>query len=491
MHDDTEDEATDRARARVGTTLAEKWTLDRLLGVGGMAAVYRATHRNGNEVALKLLHPELSREPGIRERFLREGYVANKVKHPGAVTVFDDDVTADGAAFLVMELLHGETLQARLDRMGGRLPAGEVLGLAEQLLAVLGAAHARGIVHRDLKPENLFLCEDGSLKVLDFGIARLRELSGDPATATQTGGMLGTPVFMAPEQARGRWDEVDAQTDLWAVGATLFTMVSGRFVHEAETLNEVLGLAMTQRARSVTSVEPAVPPSLAQIIDRALAYEKPTRWADAGEMGAAVRAAERALAGGSASPRVEASPADSPSADATLVSVAVPAGGASPARPSSATLTTGRGVASEATPRHAGIEPAPSPRGSSVRRAVVAGGAITLAASAGVAVWMVRGGAGTGFDVAAVPVPGQPSAGGAAVPGSAVLAAPSSPGALVGPVLGVDDLAVTEEPKKPPDPPRAAAPAPPSARPAAPPGPMVAAPPAASQRRPDPFAKRR
>ena len=134
--------------------------LDKLLGVGGMAVVYRATHRNGNEVAIKMLHPELSFEPNIKERFLREGYAANKVKHAGAVTVFDDDVADDGAAFLVMELLEGETLQGRMERKGGKLPPAEVLALAEQLLGVLAAAHDKGIVHRDLKPENVFLNRD-------------------------------------------------------------------------------------------------------------------------------------------------------------------------------------------------------------------------------------------------------------------------------------------------------------------------------------------
>jgi serine/threonine-protein kinase len=158
-----------RARTRVGSVLREKWRLDALLGVGGMAAVYSATHRNGSRVAVKILHPELSVNVQVKTRFLREGYVANAVGHDGAVRVSDDDTAEDGAAFLVMELLDGETLEDRRMRFGGRLSEDEVLAMAEQLLDVLAAAHAKGVVHRDLKPENVFLTRAGQVKVLDFG----------------------------------------------------------------------------------------------------------------------------------------------------------------------------------------------------------------------------------------------------------------------------------------------------------------------------------
>src|SRR5262249_12850382 len=157
----------------------DKWRLDRLLGVGGMAAVYEATHRNKKRVAVKLLHAEFSQNADLRTRFLREGYAANVIEHPGAVSVLDDDVTDAGAAFLVMELLEGETLDQRWERMAGRLPAAEVFGFADQLLDVLAVAHTKGIVHRDIKPENLFVTREGTLKVLDFGIARVFESRQD------------------------------------------------------------------------------------------------------------------------------------------------------------------------------------------------------------------------------------------------------------------------------------------------------------------------
>lgn len=149
------DELESRARERVGATLG-KYVIERLLGVGGMAAVYAARHRNGNRVAVKVLHRELSVDGNIRQRFLREGYVANAVEHAGVVRVLDDDTAADGSVFLVMELLEGETLEARLRRKGV-LDAADVLSLTDQLLDVLAAAHGRGILHRDIKPENLFL----------------------------------------------------------------------------------------------------------------------------------------------------------------------------------------------------------------------------------------------------------------------------------------------------------------------------------------------
>jgi eukaryotic-like serine/threonine-protein kinase len=292
--DADDDEVVRRAKLLIGAVLKHKWTIERLIGVGGMAVVYRATHRNKKRAAIKMLHPEFSLDQRIRARFLREGYVANTVGHPGAVRVDDDDVTEEGAAFLVMELLEGETVEARRLRHGGRLSPRAALPMMYQLLDVLAAAHAKGIVHRDLKPDNLFLNRDGQLKVLDFGIARLQELR-DELVKTQAGALLGTPAFMAPEQARARWDLVDARTDLWAVGATLFTLLTGRFVHEAGTMNEALAMAVTQAPRPIASVLPGIHPLVAEVVDRALAYNPQQRYADARMMQEAVQTAYSAL----------------------------------------------------------------------------------------------------------------------------------------------------------------------------------------------------
>jgi serine/threonine-protein kinase len=248
------------AQQRVGQVLNGKWRLDQLLGVGGMAAVYAATHRNGNRVAVKMLHPHCVANDAIRSRFQREGYVANMIDHVGAVRVLDDDRSEDGGVFLVMELLEGETLEERIKRRG-RLPAEEALGIVYHLLETLAVAHGKGVVHRDIKLDNVFITRAGEVKVLDFGIARLAEASWqNSADRTRTNATMGTPAFMAPEQALGRSSEVDAKTDLWAVGATLFKLLTARNVHEATTINEQLVNAATKPAPPLRSVLPGARP---------------------------------------------------------------------------------------------------------------------------------------------------------------------------------------------------------------------------------------
>jgi len=211
------------------------------------------------------------------------------VDHDGAVRVFDDDVDADGAAFLVMELLLGETLDDRRRRRGGKLPCREVLALGHQLLDVLAAAHERGIVHRDVKPENLFLTTDRVLKVLDFGIARMKDDAGSLATAT--GARIGTPAYMPPEQALGRTSEVDARTDLWAAGATLFALLAGRTVHDAQSAAEVIVITATTPARSLAELAPDLPRPVVDAVDRALQFTRDARWPDARSMQQALAAA--------------------------------------------------------------------------------------------------------------------------------------------------------------------------------------------------------
>ncbi len=281
------------ARKRLGRTIKGKWRLDRLIGVGGMAAVYAATHRNGARVALKMLHPTISASQQIRARFIREGYLANKVDHPGVVRVLDDDVDdADQSAFLVMDLVIGTTLAERaMERL---LDAGEVLDVADQVLQVLEAAHQKGIVHRDLKPDNLLVDKAGKVHVLDFGIARLLDDTG-MATATKTGTAFGTPGFMAPEQALGKTNQISPRSDLYALGATLFALVCGDFVHAAENPQELLVLVATQPARSLAELAPHMARDVVEIIDRATRNAPDARWPSAAAMLEAVRAARAKL----------------------------------------------------------------------------------------------------------------------------------------------------------------------------------------------------
>ena len=285
----------------MGSVLNEKWTLERLLGIGGMAAVYAARHRNGARAAVKVLHADLSRHGEVRERFLREGYAANRVDHPSAVKVMDDDVVVGGpdagTAYLVMELLEGESLQDRLER-GPPVGEREFLGIAETVLDVLEAAHANGVVHRDLKPENLFLVRgEGDdaprVKVLDFGLARLL----DGATITSYGLALGTPSFMPPEQAAGRIDEIDGRTDLFALAATGFRLRTGRRIHEGSNPVELVAKMAHFAAPKIETFSPEVSPSYARVIDRALEFKREDRYANAADMRDDVRKAMQEIDG--------------------------------------------------------------------------------------------------------------------------------------------------------------------------------------------------
>lgn len=271
----------ERSARRVGSVVRRKYHLDALLGVGGTAAVFAATHRNGSRVALKMLHPELSSIADVQARFLREGYVANRIRHSGVVRIIDDDDDDElQTVFLVVELLEGGTLAERAIAQGGQLQPAEARDHIAGVLEVLEAAHVEGIVHRDVKPENVFLTTTNELKILDFGIARLLDGTG----ATRSGQLLGTPAFMAPEQAGGRVRDVDARTDVWSAGALLFSLVAGRHVHVARSAPEQMLFAATHDAPTLRSIMPSAEPELAEVVDRALRRDRNQRWPSAGAM---------------------------------------------------------------------------------------------------------------------------------------------------------------------------------------------------------------
>ncbi|MGK3985178.1 protein kinase [Sorangium sp. So ce136] len=307
---------------RVGTTLRGKWTIDGLLGIGGMAAVYAATHKIGRREAIKILHPEVARSKDLRARFEREAQAVNRFRHPGVVEIRDIDMTEDGAPFLVMELLDGESLADRLQRLG-TIETGEALRLMDELLDVLGAAHDQGIIHRDIKLDNLFVERTGRLKVLDFGIARMRD-GVKTAMRTRTGATLGTVSYMAPEQVRGI--SVDHRADLFAVGATMFRLFAKRRIHEARTESELLVKMATMAAPPLASVAPETPQALCILVDRALAFDRERRYPDARTMQADMRALLRGEAPPYASARLAAG--DVPSAGAPQLSPMVAAAAA-------------------------------------------------------------------------------------------------------------------------------------------------------------------
>ncbi|CAN97951.1 Protein kinase [Sorangium cellulosum So ce56] len=291
----------DTAAARIGTALNAKWRLDDLLGVGGMGAVFAATHRRGTRAAVKVLHIEFARNAELRDRFLREGKIANRVDHPARVAVVEDDLSDRGEPFLVMELLSGTTLQRLASSAGGTLPLAQVLPVFDVVLDLLEKCHSIGIVHRDIKPANIFVTSTGHVKVLDFGIARMR----DPERqATRAGLTFGTPAFMSPEQAMGV-SGIDGRSDLWSVGASLFTLLSGKRLNRGRSESESYFLAATQTAPSIATEVPDLPVEIVAFVDKALAFERGGRFQSAAAMRGELRRLTAAHAAGQLTPSRE------------------------------------------------------------------------------------------------------------------------------------------------------------------------------------------
>ncbi len=273
--------ASSKYEGRLGTT-AGPWRLESLLGAGATAAVYRAKSDAGDLAAVKVLHASLCADASMCERFRREAYLPAAVRHASIVRVLDDGLMADGCAYIALELIEGETLDA-LKEKGGPLPLERVAPIARALLDAIAAVHGAGIIHRDLKPGNVLMTPQGELKLLDFGTARVLDDAGTPKL-TRRGLVLGTPSFMAPEQALGRRDKVDAQSDVWSLGATLFTLLTGEFVHQERDAHSRLLATASKPARKIGTVAPTLPAAVGDVIDRALAYDKSQRWASVVEM---------------------------------------------------------------------------------------------------------------------------------------------------------------------------------------------------------------
>jgi eukaryotic-like serine/threonine-protein kinase len=274
---------SDDLDALAGSVVAGKYRVDRVLGRGGMGAVFSATNTTiGKRVALKFLTREAARDKSATERFQREAEAAGVIESEHIVHVFDSGTTDDGLPFLVMELLSGEDLRTRLQREG-MLPVPDAVDITTQVLRGLVRAHAAGIVHRDLKPDNVFLCrrDDGTtlVKIVDFGISKLSH--GRAAkTLTRRGTVLGTAYYMAPEQAQAA-EGVDHRADLYGAGTILFEMLAGRPPHVAPTHEAVLVAICTKDAPDVRDLRPETPASLARVVARALARDRDERVATA------------------------------------------------------------------------------------------------------------------------------------------------------------------------------------------------------------------
>ncbi len=271
-------------KSRVGQ-MADGWRMERLLGYGGMAAVYQVTDGSIRR-ALKVLHPRLMQHPIIVQRFQREFDVLATVQHKNALRVFDIGQLETGEPFYTMEFLRGSLMNDIWGEHRGKIPPRQVFQWADELLDVLAEFHKEQILHRDIKPSNIWICEDDTLRLLDFGIARMENAA---EALTRDGTALGTPAFMAPEQARGRVHLIDVRSDLFAVGALLYALVSANHLHKAPTPEETLVLAATKPAESVARVMPDLDMAYVNVIDKALSWYPKDRYQTAHEFRSAVQ----------------------------------------------------------------------------------------------------------------------------------------------------------------------------------------------------------
>jgi len=261
-----------------------------------MGAVYLAEHPSiGRQVAIKVLRAELGRDAQSLARFINEARAANSIRHPNIIEILDSGVTENGISYLVMELLRGESLTARIKRKG-RLAPNEAVALVMQTASALGAAHAKGIVHRDLKPDNLFVVPDeanpGSehIKVLDFGIAKLQTTAPGGFVKTRTGSLMGTPIYMSPEQCLGT-KEVDRRSDIYALGAILYELTTGHPPFLSEGFGALLNMHLNQPPRPPREIEPMISPGLDSALLKMLAKKPEDRFQSMAEVESVLAAA--------------------------------------------------------------------------------------------------------------------------------------------------------------------------------------------------------
>ncbi|MCK5574156.1 MAG: serine/threonine protein kinase, partial [Bacteroidetes bacterium] len=277
-------------RDLTGTTVLHYRILE-IVGQGGMGVVYRAEDtRLKRSVALKFLPADLTRDPEAKARFTHEAQAASSLQHPNICTIHDINETEEGQLFICMDLYEGETLREKIQR--GPLSVEEGMGIAVQIAQGLARAHEKGIVHRDIKPANIFVSNDGIVRILDFGLAKL---SGQ-SRITREGSTLGTAAYMSPEQARG--DEVDQRTDIWALGAVLYEMFTGQLPFKTEYQTALIYSILNEDPEAPTSIREEIRDELEGVILKALEKDPSARYASGSEMLAALQ--ELQLSGPSA-----------------------------------------------------------------------------------------------------------------------------------------------------------------------------------------------
>jgi eukaryotic-like serine/threonine-protein kinase len=289
--------------AIVDTVLDGQYQMEALLGKGGMGAVYRARHiLLGDRVAIKVLPPEVRTNAEWLRRFRREGQAARRFRHPNSVTVYDLRTAADGTIYMVMEYVEGHTLDLAI-KTRGRFSAAESLDILTPIMSVLDTAHSMGVVHRDLKPENIMIGkpdETGQpvVKLLDLGIAKMREIAGGDnggnTALTMAGQVLGTPYYMSPEQwgeiPRDQSSEIDGRADIYSLGLVFYEMIAGRRCFAGNTLHELRREHVQTRPRPLVEVIPDVPRGFSDAIERATAKDRDDRQPTAGTLASELRA---------------------------------------------------------------------------------------------------------------------------------------------------------------------------------------------------------
>jgi serine/threonine protein kinase len=399
----------------VGSVIDEKYRLDSRIGVGGMGSVYRATRLLiGDSVAVKVLHAEQLHDPNTAERFRREAQAAARLKHPNAVAIHDFGVSSEGMVYLVMELVEGDTLR-RLIKEHGPLAPSAVSEILTQVCGALDAAHQQNIVHRDIKPDNIVVALTGTgprVKVLDFGIARLRDLKV-LNNLTQTGSVVGTPHYMSPEQCLG--EELDARSDIYSLGVVLYEMLAGIVPFNSPTSMAVVVQHVNAAPASLRALNMSIPAAVEAVVLRALEKRRDARPQTAGALADEFAAAVR---GGL-------------TMDATPLPGSAALTGAGAAYPPTVLMSTPgstSAVASEVPDRRSPGGAGNTRRARRPSRGLTAAGAVVVAALIGAGVWaqvsraVEGGGAGKALPSPSPSSPDTP----AAVPASAPAAAPAA-----------------------------------------------------------------
>jgi serine/threonine protein kinase len=279
----------------IGSVFDGQYQIESFIAQGGMGEIYTARHTLLEEIVIiKMLRPEMRGDPDWFKRFRREGLAARRFRHPNAVVVHDLRMSREGEVYIVMEFVDGMTLDKEVEARGGRLTPADCLKIIEQVANVLDAAHRAGVVHRDLKPSNIMIAVDGTVKLLDLGIARINDESGRTAL-TLPGQIIGTPAYMSPEQ----WGEVprdgvavvDGRADVYSLGIVVYQLTTGEHPYSMSTIGEMCRAHCNFSPRPLDEIHESIPADWSSVVLRAMSKDRSQRQPTAGEFAAQLRAA--------------------------------------------------------------------------------------------------------------------------------------------------------------------------------------------------------